>query len=199
MRKDRFRGHDHSSLAQERLKAGATPADLEPKERGIFDDGLVLILKELHERLDAAVADAYGCPVDLNEEEVLARLVALNKERAREEKRGLVRWLRPDYQIPRFGSDKEKAEQLEADLGEAILEAVSGPKPGFPSDERDQTFVVHQALLSADCPLDAETIAAGFKQGRKTLPAVSAVLASLFRMGLVSTADGKTFAFRRAA
>ncbi|NML76809.1 hypothetical protein HHL25_21960 [Rhizobium sp. S-51] len=37
-----------------------------------------------------------------------------------------------------------------------------------------------------------------FKQGRKVLPAVSAVLASLHRMGLVSTADGKTFAFRRA-
>lgn len=199
MRKDRFRGHDHSSLAQERLKAGSRPEDLEPKERRIFDDGLVLILKELHEKLDAAVADAYGWPVDLAEEEVLASLVALNKERAREEKRGLVRWLRPDYQIPRFGSDKEKAEQLEADLGEAILEAVSGPKPGFPGDERDQTFVVHQALLAAEGPLDAETIAAGFKQGRKALPAVSAVLASLFRMGLVSTADGRSFAFRRAA
>lgn len=38
-----------------------------------------------------------------------------------------------------------------------------------------------------------------FKQGRKALPAVSAVLASLYRMGLVSTSDGKSFAFRRAA
>ncbi|MBW8282659.1 MAG: class I SAM-dependent DNA methyltransferase [Rhizobium sp.] len=203
-RKRVLAAHDHLTLTGlynvlERLKAGAKPDDLEPKERRIFDDGLVLILKELHEKLDLAVADAYGWPVDLAEEEVLARLVALNKERAGEEKRGLVRWLRPDYQIPRFGSAREKAEQMEADLGEAILDAVSGPKPGFPSDERDQTFVVHQALLSADGPLDAETIAAGFKQGRKALPAVSAVLASLFRMGLVSTADGKTFAFRRAA
>ncbi|MBW8444403.1 MAG: class I SAM-dependent DNA methyltransferase [Arenimonas sp.] len=203
-RKRVLAAHDHLTLTGlynvlERLKAGAKPEDLEPKERRIFDDGLVLILKELHDKLDLAVADAYGWPVDLAEEEVLARLVALNKERAKEEKRGLVRWLRPDYQIPRFGSAREKAEQLEADLGEAILDAVSGPKQAFPSDERDQTFVVHQALLSADGPLDAETIAAGFKQGRKALPAVSAVLASLFRMGLVSTADGKTFAFRRAA
>src|SRR5690625_2965816 len=35
------------------------------------------------------------------EEELLARLVALNQERAAEEKRGQVRWLRPDYQTDR--------------------------------------------------------------------------------------------------
>jgi hypothetical protein len=196
--------HPHLTLTGlynvlERLKAGAKPGDLDAKERRIFDDGLVLILKELHEKLDLAVADAYGWPVDLAEEEVLVRLVALNKERAKEEKRGLVRWLRPEYQIPRFGSDKEKAEQLEADLGEAILEAVSGPKPSFPTDERDQTAAIHAALLSAEGPLDALTIAQSFKQGRKCLPAVEAVLAAFFRMGLVSSADGRSFQLRRAA
>lgn len=35
-----------------------------------------------HERLDAAVATAYGWPPDLSDEEVLARLFALNQERA---------------------------------------------------------------------------------------------------------------------
>jgi hypothetical protein len=34
--------------------------------------------------------------------EIVARLVALNAERAAEEKAGKVRWLRPDYQEPRF-------------------------------------------------------------------------------------------------
>ncbi|MBK7011853.1 MAG: hypothetical protein IPH43_03605 [Xanthomonadales bacterium] len=34
------------------------------------------------------------------DEAVLERLVALNAERAAEEARGLVRWLRPDYQNP---------------------------------------------------------------------------------------------------
>ncbi|MCA1968681.1 MAG: class I SAM-dependent DNA methyltransferase [Rhizobium sp.] len=203
-RKSVLAAHEHLTLTGlynvlERLKAGAKPEDLEPKERRIFDDGLVLILKELHEKLDAAVSQAYGWPVDLPEEEVLSRLVALNKERAKEEKRGKVRWLRPDYQIPRFGSDKEKAEQLEADLGEAILDAVSGPKPSFPKDETDQTPAVLHQLIEAEGAVDAATIAQAFKQGRKALPAVSAVLASLHRMGLVSTADGKTFAFRRAA
>lgn len=197
-------GHEHLTLTGlynvlERLRAGAKLDDLNEKERRIFDDGLVLILKELHDKLDAAVAEAYGWAVDLPEEEVLAHLVALNKERVKEEARGKVRWLRPDYQIPRFGSDKEKAEQLEADLGEAIIAAVSGPKPSFPKDERDQTFAVHQALMEADGPLEPETVAAGFKQGRKCLAPVSAVLAALFRMGLVSTSDGKSFAIRRAA
>jgi len=48
--------------------------------------------------LDAAVTDAYGWPVSLSDEEILSRLVALNAERAEEEKEGNIRWLRPDYQ-----------------------------------------------------------------------------------------------------
>ncbi|TBN15067.1 class I SAM-dependent DNA methyltransferase [Agrobacterium cavarae] len=195
--------HPHLTLTGlynvlERLKAGAKPDELNEKERRIFDDGLVLIIKELHERLDSAVADAYGWPVDLAEEEVLARLVALNRERAKEEKRGLVRWLRPDYQIPRFGSDREKAEQIEADFGEAAV-AKAGPKPSFPADERDQTPAVLHQLMEAEGPIDAAAIASSFKQGRKCLGAVQAVLNALFRMGLVSTVDGKRFAWRRVA
>ena len=75
----------------EKLRAGVMPDALEPTDRRIFDDGLVLILKELHDRLDVAVADAYGWPVDLPDEDILAHLVALNKERVREEARGHVR------------------------------------------------------------------------------------------------------------
>ncbi|MGI4852020.1 MAG: hypothetical protein ACRYGR_08780, partial [Janthinobacterium lividum] len=37
-----------------------------------------------------------GWPADLGDEEILRRLVALNAERAEEEKRGRVRWLRPE-------------------------------------------------------------------------------------------------------
>jgi hypothetical protein len=197
--------HEHLTLTGlynvlERVKAGVKPTDLEAKERRIFDDGLVLILKELHERLDAAVADAYGWPVDLPEEEVLARLVALNKERVREEKRGLVRWLRPDYQIPRFGSEKEKAKQIEADFGPEAIAVKSGAKPAFPADDIAQTALVMNALIEAGGELDAARIAAGFKQGQKARPAVSSVLISLYRMGLISTTDGgKTFSYRRAA
>lgn len=62
------------------------------------------IIARLHEQIDAAVADAYGWPADLPPSDIVARLVALNAERAAEEQAGMVRWLRPDYQRPRFGT-----------------------------------------------------------------------------------------------
>jgi len=39
-------------------------------------------LDHLHRRLDEAVAAAYGWPADLSDEDILARLFALNQERA---------------------------------------------------------------------------------------------------------------------
>jgi hypothetical protein len=38
-----------------------------------------------HKKLDAAVAAAYGWPADLNDEQLLERLLALNLERAEQE------------------------------------------------------------------------------------------------------------------
>lgn len=62
------------------------------------------IIDRLHQQIDAEVAAAYGWPADLPPAEIVARLVALNAERANEEKAGKIRWLRPEYQIPRFGA-----------------------------------------------------------------------------------------------
>ncbi|CAG1016738.1 hypothetical protein ANAEL_05803 [Anaerolineales bacterium] len=39
-------------------------------------------LDNAHKKLDAAVFAAYGWPVDLNDDDILARLLALNLERA---------------------------------------------------------------------------------------------------------------------
>ncbi len=61
------------------------------------------IVGRLHEQIDAAVAAAYGWPADLPPADIVTRLVALNAARAAEEAAGHIRWLRPDYQIPRFG------------------------------------------------------------------------------------------------
>jgi hypothetical protein len=61
------------------------------------------IVNRLHEQLDEAVAEAYSWPADLAPAEFLARLVALNAERTAEEATGTIRWLRPDYQAPKFG------------------------------------------------------------------------------------------------
>ena len=79
----------------ERLRSGAT---LTAKEQALDAKGLVSLLLELHCKLDAAVAQAYVWPVDLLDNEILERLVALNQERAAEEAAGTIRWLRPEYQ-----------------------------------------------------------------------------------------------------
>ena len=67
------------------------------------------IVHRLHEQIDAAVAEAYGWPADLTPSEIVTRLVALNGERAKEEAEGNIRWLRPEYQIPRFANGTKPA------------------------------------------------------------------------------------------
>ena len=63
------------------------------------------------------------------EETILIGLVALNAERAAEERRGLVRWLRPDFQNPGGAGTV----QAEADLATVTqpppVPAPLGPRP----------------------------------------------------------------------
>jgi SAM-dependent methyltransferase len=178
-------------------------ATLSADEQRIFDDALILILKERHDELDAAVAAAYGWPADLSDDDILARLVALNKERAAEEAKGFVRWLRPDYQIPRFGSDAEKAAQIEADLGtpdQPVPAAAKADKASFPTSTVEQVAAVMAALAQQPDAVSAADLARGFKQGKKAEARIAATLSSLARTGFISVADGgKKFALQRAA
>lgn len=81
----------------EQLRAGEP---LQEKDRAIHEQALTSVLKQLHDDLDAAVFDAYGWPRDLTDEQILENLVALNAERAEEERHGTVRWVRPEFQNP---------------------------------------------------------------------------------------------------
>ena len=95
-------------------------------ERDIHDRGLVTLILQHHEAIDEGVADAYGWGDEhragtLNEEAILTRLVALNKERAAEEARGLVRYLRPEFQDPGYRAPVATT----LDLGEAAVAPVS--------------------------------------------------------------------------
>ncbi|MEO6947213.1 MAG: hypothetical protein ABI146_08510 [Nitrobacter sp.] len=176
------------------------PLLLTPDEKGIFDNGLVLIMKELHDKLDVAVAESYGWPATFSDEEILAKLVALNKERLDEEKRGLVRWLRPDYQIPRFakGVDKQAASEEGAQVA-ATLDIIEKVQlPSFPTGAVEQTAAVFAALASAGAPLDAKAVAAQFRKTKASEKKIADVLSSLARLGHVAT-DGKTFILRRVA
>jgi hypothetical protein len=105
--------------------------------------------------------------------------------------------------IRRFAppSPKEKAELDLVGGGMALETPIpAGAKPSFPSEDVMQTAAVMAALASASVPLDSDALARTFKQGRKVLHKVSAVLAALARVGYVASADGgKTFRLKRAA
>jgi hypothetical protein len=180
----------------ERLRAGTEPKALTPDERLICDRGQVLIIQELHARLDAAVAAAYGWPGDLAEAELLTRLVALNQARAKEEKRGRVRWLRPDYQIPRFGSEKEQ--QIVAELTGEAPGAADTPRDSLPKDELGQTALVMQVLGVQAEPLSLDALAAHFKPTKTLRPTLRAVLDSLQRLGVIVQDPEARYALYRA-
>lgn len=106
------------------LEAGAPVEPLTDAERDVHAVGRIGVLKDLHDRIDRAVFEAYGWG-DLGaalvgrpggitpsshkspqqedaEEELMVRLVALNNARAAEEAGGEIGWLRPEFQIPRL-------------------------------------------------------------------------------------------------
>ena len=145
------------------------------------------------------MAQAYGWPADAREDAILANLVALNKERAAEEARGEVRWLRPDYQMQRAGrADRQGAAEAEAQLSVPLVQIGTERKPNFPANATERTEAVRAALLAARAPLDAAAIAARFQQGARVEKAVAAILAALARYGSAHSADGRTYALRRA-
>lgn len=170
------------------------PLDLHEQDQRIR--GRVDIIVELHRQLDSAVAAAYGWPATLSDEEVVARLVALNAERAEEERSGKVRWLRPDYQLARAGVSTLTTRPAVGDQLEAALSARP-TKPPFPRDAVGQTAAVLEALRSGHI-LAAPDIARRYSQGMKAAPRIEATLAALARLGHVSVERGG-YRLRRVA
>ena len=209
-RKERQAEHPKLTLTQmynvlEKLRAHEPLTEADERFK---DDGLILILKELHERLDRLVFQAYGWSEDLTDEQILERLVALNRERATEEKTGKVRWLRSDYQIPRFGSDAEKARlKTEKEKARAGQEALTldaeakGGKPRYPTDdELAETAAVMSVLATATRPVTVDDIAVNFAQGKQIKKRVALTILALARLGHLSSLDGgQSFSLRRSA
>jgi hypothetical protein len=177
-----------------------TGEKLDAQEEVIKTKGLVLILKEHHEKLDALVAGAYGWQDNLSDDEILEKLVVLNAARAAEEKRGLVRWLRPEFQRARAGvAPEQRAEEAEEQLEVSlVIEAAKAQKPAFPTSDLEHTAAVLAALTEAARPADAKSIAAKFRQGRKIEPKIARILAAFARMGLFHTGDDARFTLRRS-
>ncbi|WP_171240262.1 class I SAM-dependent DNA methyltransferase [Ruegeria sp. HKCCA5491] len=187
-RKRQQAAHPKLTLTQmynvlEKLRAGET---IEGKDREIYDQGLIGILKDLHDQIDAAVAEAYGWPVDLSDEDILFRLVALNKERAEEEARGHIRWLRPDYQNPE-GRVAAKGKTKDMDLGVA----AKVEKAPWPKTLPDQIAAVREALNEMG-EATPDQIARRFMRARTT--SVKPLLESLAALGQAELVDEGKYA-----
>ncbi|REJ88388.1 MAG: class I SAM-dependent DNA methyltransferase [Planctomycetota bacterium] len=170
----------------EKLRSGET---LTTKEQTIHEQGLVSVLKQIHDDLDAAVFDAYGWPHDLTDEQILERLVALNHERAEEESRGLVRWLRPEFQNPAGETQKRIAtpDDAEAEAPAAKSTPVKVKKQPWPKTLPERVRVLRSTLAEGSTPLAADDLRKRFTRARKT--DVEELLETLVEVGQARCTD----------
>ena len=166
----------------EKLRSGA---QLTAKEQAVHTLAACGVLKDLHEELDALVAEAYGWEWPQPKDIILERLVALHDERVREEQAGKVRWLRPDYQIPRFAKGAA-APAPELALPAAAKKVKPVPKPGWPATAVEQIGAIKDVLAAE--PLTAAEVAARFDGARADL--VRRHLETLALMGEVRAETG---------
>ncbi|MFT7137173.1 MAG: hypothetical protein ACI80I_003184 [Akkermansiaceae bacterium] len=187
-RKRQQAAHPRLTLTQmynvlEKHRAGKT---IEGRDKDIYDQGLISILRDLHDQIDAAVADAYGWPVDLSDEDILLRLVALNKKRAEEEARGHIRWLRPEYQNP-TGAEAALGKTTDMDLG-VVAKIEKAP---WPKTMPEQIAAVREALTEMG-EATPEQIARRFVRGRAVT--VEPLMESLAALGQAERGEDGRFA-----
>ena len=140
----------------EALKEGRALTD---KARDMHDRGLVTLIRQHHDAIDAAVAEAYGWPADLSDEDILTRLVALNKARAAEEAKGQIRWLRPEFQSPGAAAPQVNAT---LDLGDAPVVTPATIIP-WPKTLAEQVSTVATLLAASQVPQHPNEIARAIK------------------------------------
>jgi hypothetical protein len=225
----------------EKLRSGEP---LSVKERSIHEQGLVSVLRQLHDELDLAVLDAYGwsdlaaqlpgltmaaadalhlsdregsvdaprglihptkaktavvgwisaahppSPTQHDtaplggrfDETILERLVALNAERAAEEKRGHVRWLRPDFQNP---NGQATAQQMAMDDATPAALAKGEKKLTWPKTLPEQVRAVADLIAASPMPLDADAIGTQFKASKTARERLRTILDTLIALGRV--------------
>ncbi len=169
----------------EKLRAGEPFTD---KDREYNDKALVSTLKQIHDELDTAVLDAYGWHHDISDEEILERLVALNAERAEEERNGLIRWLRPEYQAP----DEVGRQQVIAGVIEPEEVAVApAAQKTLPKKPKDQLAAIRDLLLTSGGEWTVEQVAAQFNSAQRQKKAIFENLERLEWFGiLISREEG---------
>lgn len=159
----------------EQIRAGIA---LSEKERMIHEQGLVSVLSKLHDDLDAAVLRAYGWSRNLGDAEVLERLEGLNRERAQEERRGVIHWLREELQRNAAPSRVTGAKHVKE-----IAAAATMLLP-WPEEFPRQVTVVRDLFERSDASRTSKEVAEGFAGA--TVHAVVPALETLAALGIVA-------------
>ncbi len=189
---------------------------LNAKDKATHEMGLVAVLRQLHDDLDAAVLDAYGwqdliavIPAQAGIQNtttwtpasagvtgipdtdiLLDRLVALNAERAAEEAAGHIRWLRPDFRHP--AAPAAGGDQAKISLPAAAAAAPATAKPGkhpWPASLPEQVAAIARILAESPAPLDEAGLAEHFTgkgPWKKRLPQLLDTLVALGRARAVA-------------
>ncbi len=130
-----------------------------------------------------------GPEAEALEQEILTRLVALNHERAAEEKRGLIRWLRPEFQAPgQADPDQRPLEQTEMEGVDTSDPSSLIPQPSsletWPEEAPAQVSAVRKLLPTVG--KDPEALSACFaSKSKKRTEKIAAIIAILESFGHV--------------
>jgi hypothetical protein len=175
LRKERLRLHPDLTLTAlynvlAKLRSGEPLNEI---ERDVHDRGLAGVLYRFHDDLDNAVFAAYGWPSDISDDDLLARLVALNRERAEEEWDGKIRWLRPEFQVGISAAPMQR--EME------VAPAEEAARLSWPRDLPEQFKAVRAALAAQASPAAVEEVAARFVRARRDR--VAEVLETLVSLG----------------
>ncbi|MEA5567648.1 class I SAM-dependent DNA methyltransferase, partial [Anabaena sp. UHCC 0399] len=172
----------------EKLRAKQTFTDADRKYN---DKALVSILKQIHDELDAAVFAAYGWSNNISNDEILEGLVNLNAERAAEERNGLIRWLRPEYQAP-----NEVTTQVTIAGITATEETTITPieQKAFPKKSKEQLAAIRDLLRTSGGEWTVEQVMKQFKVTQRQKKVIADHLESLewFNILVSSNDNGVT-------
>ena len=191
---------EHPSLTLTALYNAIWPLGAEDAvDPSLLAQGRILILREIHARLDTLVLGAYGWPAETPVPQLLDRLFELNQARKAEEEGGQVRWLRPAYQSSRH-VEPGLAVTFETSAQPEPRPVRILPRQPFPTGSDEQSEAVLRILEEYGSPMSISETAACFGRASKSvLLKVEAALQVLAQYGRVSVTASGRFLARRAA
>jgi hypothetical protein len=133
-----------------------------------------------------------------SDEEILQRLVAFNAERAAEEQRGLIRWLRPEFQCrepagvqQQLAISEEVKEKGEVAVQGKEKKDTAAKKLPWPKSQAERTKAIQTLLAKQTQPITPEQLARRFQRARED--SVAVILEALASLGLARKVRGGAY------